>query len=54
MNVRSNALAERIEQGAEALATLAEGLTAAEWQPAVANDQRPVNGFYSPFVYQGA
>ena len=43
MNKRSNALAERIEQGAEALATFAEGLSAAEWQTVVPNDQRPVS-----------
>ena len=43
MNKRSNALAERIEQGAEALATFAEGLSGAEWQTVVPNDQRPVS-----------
>jgi len=42
MNKRSNALAERIEQGAEALATFAEGLSEAEWQTTVPNDQRTV------------
>lgn len=43
MNTRSNALAARIEQGAEALATFVEGLTEAEWQTAVPNEQRPVS-----------
>lgn len=40
MGKRANALAERIEQGAEALATYAEGLSDAEWQTLVPNDQR--------------
>ena len=35
MSKRANALAERIEQGAEALAGLAEGLSEAEWQRVV-------------------
>jgi len=43
MSKRANALAERIEQGAEALATFAEGLSDAEWQTTVPNDQRPVS-----------
>jgi hypothetical protein len=32
MNKRSNALAERLEKGAQALDSFASGLTAAEWQ----------------------
>lgn len=43
MSKRSNALAERIEQGAEALATFAEGLSDAEWQTVIPNDQRMVS-----------
>jgi len=39
---RANALAERIEQGAEALAGLAEGLSEAEWQRVVPNEERTV------------
>ena len=43
MSKQSNALAERIEQGAEALATFAEGLSDAEWQTVVPDEQRPVS-----------
>ncbi len=43
MSKRANALAERIEQGAEALATFAESLSDAEWQTVVPNDQRAVS-----------
>ena len=43
MNKRANALAERIEEGAEALATFAEGLSNAEWQKVVTDEQRPVS-----------
>jgi hypothetical protein len=43
MSKRSDALAERIEQGAEALATFAEGLSDAEWQTVIPNDQRMVS-----------
>ena len=42
MNKRSNALAERLEQGARALATLANTLTDAEWQTPVPKDGRKV------------
>ena len=42
MSKRGNALAERIEQGAEALATFAEGLSDAEWQTVIPNDQATV------------
>ncbi len=42
MNNRSNALAQRIERGAEALITLAEGLSAEQWRTVVPNDQREV------------
>ena len=43
MSKRANTLAERIEQGAEALATFAEGLSDAEWQTVVPKDQRTVS-----------
>ena len=39
---RSNALAERLEQGASTLAAFASGLTDAEWQTRVAKDGRRV------------
>ena len=39
---RANALADRIEQGAQALADFAESLSDAEWQTLVPNDQRTV------------
>lgn len=42
MNQRANELAERIEQGAAALAALVEGLSEAEWQTVVPNEQRSV------------
>ncbi len=42
MNKRSNALAERLEQGANALAAFANTLTDAEWQIRVPNDGRKV------------
>ena len=42
MSNQANALAERIELGAEVLADLAESLSDAEWQTIVPNDQRPV------------
>ncbi len=42
MSKRSNYLAQRIEQGADALASLAEGLSDAQWQTVVPNDQRTV------------
>ena len=42
MSKRANALADRIEQGAQALADFAESLTDAEWQTVVPNDQRTV------------
>jgi hypothetical protein len=40
--VRANALAERLEQGARALESLASGLTTAEWQIAIPHDGRKV------------
>ena len=40
--VRANALAERLEQGAGALATLAAGLTDAEWQAHLPKDGRTI------------
>ena len=42
MSHRSNALADRLEQGARALATLADSLTDAEWQSRVPKDGRKV------------
>ena len=42
MSQRSNALAERLEQGAEALATLATGLSDAQWKTPVPGDGRSV------------
>jgi len=42
MSNRANALADRIEQGAQALAALAEELSEAEWQTVVTNDERTV------------
>ena len=42
MSNQANALAERIELGAAVLADLAEGLSDAEWQTIVPNDQRTV------------
>jgi hypothetical protein len=41
MGARAEALADRIELGARALASFAEGLTDAEWRAAVAPDGRP-------------
>ena len=42
MNERSNALAERLEQGAQALITFASGLSDAEWQTRVPHDGRKI------------
>jgi hypothetical protein len=42
MSRRSDALADRLEQGASALATLAGGLTDAEWQTRVPKDGRKI------------
>ncbi len=42
MSDRTNAIAERLEQGAAALATFASGLTDAEWQTRVPRDGRKV------------
>jgi len=43
MNVRSNALADRLEQGARALIAAASALTDAQWQrPVSATDRRPI------------
>ena len=39
---RANALAERLEQGARALATLAESLTDAQWQVRIPRDGRTI------------
>src|SRR5215210_5237871 len=41
MSTRSEALAARVEQGAQALATFAEGLSNNEWQT-ICDDGRPV------------
>jgi hypothetical protein len=42
VNVRGNALADRLEQGARALAAFAGSLTEAQWQTAVPGDGRKV------------
>ncbi len=42
MGQRSNALAERLEQGAKALAALASGLSDAQWRTAIPKDGRTV------------
>ncbi len=42
MSQRTNALAERLEQGARALATFASALTDAEWQTPVPKDGRKI------------
>src|SRR5215207_8088941 len=42
MNQRANALADRLEQGASALATFASALTTAEWQARVPSDGRKI------------
>lgn len=42
MSDRTSALADRLEQGAAALATFASGLTDAEWQTRVPGDGRKV------------
>lgn len=42
MSNRSNALADRLEQGARALATLAATLTETEWQTRIPKDGRKV------------
>ncbi len=42
MSQRTNALADRLEQGARALATLASGLTDAEWHTRVPKDGRKI------------
>ena len=42
MSQRANALAERLEQGARALATFASALTDAEWQARIPRDGRKV------------
>lgn len=42
MSQRTNALADRLEQGAHALATFASALTDAEWQTRVPKDGRKV------------
>jgi hypothetical protein len=42
MNQRANALADRLERGARALATLAESLTEAQWTRVVPGDGRKI------------
>jgi len=42
MSQRTDALADRLEQGARALATFASGLTDAEWQARIPHDGRKV------------
>ncbi|MGH7499227.1 MAG: DinB family protein [Gemmatimonadales bacterium] len=42
MSQRTNALADRLEQGARALATFASGLSDAEWQTRVPKDGRKI------------
>ena len=42
VTLRANALAERLEQGALALATFAAGLSDAEWQTAIPKDGRKI------------
>lgn len=42
MSARTEALAQRIEQGARQLATFAEGLSDAEWRTAIPSDGRTV------------
>jgi hypothetical protein len=42
VTARADALAERLEQGAEALAALASGLSDAQWQTRIAKDGRKV------------
>jgi len=42
MNRRANALADRLEQGASALATFASSLTDAEWQTRIPKDGRKI------------
>jgi hypothetical protein len=42
MSRRAQALADRLEQGAQALAVFVEGLSEAEWRVSVPKDGRPV------------
>ena len=42
MSNRANVLADRIEQGAQALAAFVESLSETEWQTVVPNDERTV------------
>lgn len=42
MSKRATAIAERIEQGAEALAAFTESLSEAEWQTVIPNEERTV------------
>jgi hypothetical protein len=42
VNLRANALADRLEQGASTLATLAGALTDAEWQTRIPKDGRKI------------
>ena len=43
MSTRSEALAKRIEQGADALAAFAQGLSDSQWKSVLAPDGRQVN-----------
>src|SRR5215813_11512952 len=60
MSKRTNALAERLEQGARALVAFASGLTDAQWQTRVPKDGRKVGvtvhhvGFMYPIEIQVA
>lgn len=42
MSKRANALADRVQQGSQALAALAEDLSDSEWQTIVPEEERPV------------
>jgi hypothetical protein len=42
MSKRAEAIADRIDQGTEALASFVEGLSEAEWQTVVLNEERTV------------
>ena len=42
MSKRANALADRVQQGSQALAALAEDLSDGEWQTIVPDEERPV------------
>ncbi|HMR65702.1 MAG TPA: hypothetical protein PKE64_16970 [Anaerolineae bacterium] len=42
MSKRADAIAERIEQGGEALAAFTESLSEAEWQTVIPDEERTV------------